>query len=344
MTEEEKYINNLFKIAKNEPPKRSYKEVANHFEKTIITTPLTTSWSRSLLKYINLNTLFMTIIGSLIIAGFLWSNATTIEQAIPLEKVVETTKSKQDIPPQKDLRLNIQEIKNKTTTSIPTQSPTVKVEKKSLSTNNIIQKVAQKKENSHPISITKTIDQKKEQLTSSNDLFLKTVEKKSPQLTIQSTITTEETASSVTSDHITVNQTNTPSATRVKVLTEQSKLFRLTYTDNEKIATTFLEKIRSYGFSVTEKVNRSSGKIDRVNLHISLYKGLDWKVKLKNFEVFELKILLDEYKDPVGLVYRLSDTSKFSEPIPLNSRARSNHKFSKNNSNGHHSFTKHIKH
>lgn len=343
MTEKEKYINNLFKAARNELPKRSYKEVANHFEKTIIKTPIATGCSKSLLKYVNLNTLFMTTICSLIIAGFLWSNATNIEQTIPLDKVAETTKSEQGIPQQKEVSLHIQ-TKDKTTTINPTQSSILKVEKKSLATNSITQKVVQKKEASLSNPIIKTVIQKKEQLASLDDLSLKKIAKTASQLTIPSTTATEETTAKVTSDNITDNQTNTPSITKVEVSSEQSKLFRLTYTDNEKVATTFLEKIRYYGFSVTEKINRNSGKIDRINLHIGLYKGLDWKIKLKNFEVFELKILLDEYKDPIGLSYRLSDNDKFSAMISLKSRARSNHKFSKNNSNGHHSFTKYIKH
>lgn len=343
MTEEEKYINNLFRTAKNEPPKRSYKEVVNHLEKTIVTTSLGTGWSNSLLKYMNLNLLLITIISSLIIAGFSWMNAITSEQTIPLEKVAETIKFEQSLPQQKELDPNIPA--NNTIISIPAQLSTVKAKKENLSTSKIpAQKIAQKKEVFLPISITKIINPKKEQLTSNKNLSVTAVEKKLPLPAIPTKAIAKETSFSIANKTTTVNQTATPSATKLGLPVEQSKLLRLRHSDNEKIATTFLEKVRSYGFGVTEKVNRNSGKIERVNLHISLYKGLDWKVKLKNFEVFELKILLDEYKNPIGLAYRLSDTAKFSEMISLKSRARSSHKFSKNNDKGHHTFTKYIKH
>lgn len=345
MTEEEKYINNLFQAAKNEPPKRSYKHVANHFKKSVLATAPTTSSSNLLLKYISLNTLFMTIICSIILTVFLWSNTTNIEQTTILKKAAQTTKFEQSIPPQKELTVNIQ-TKEKATLSIPLESSTIKVEKKNLFISSATnQKIVQKKGTSSPISATKTIHPKKEQSTSLGNLSITTVEKKLPKSIIPTTDTGTAIPTSLANKIITVNQAAvTSNVTNTKRNIEQFKLLRLTYTDNYKTTTTFLEKIKSYGFSLTEKVNRNSGKIERINLHISLYKGLDWKVKLKNFEVFELKILLDEYKNPVGLAYRLSDTSKFSEPIPLNSRARSSHKFSKNNSKGNHTFTKSIRH
>ncbi len=337
MTEEEKYIDNLFKTARNESPKRSYKETANHFEKTIITTPLTPHWSKSFLKYMNLNTLLMTTIGSLIIASLLWSHTATITSS-QTTKAIEIAQN----PPLKKEVTPIIPATNKIT-SIATQSSTEK-EKHPFTNSSPTQKVVQKKKKSQPISTTKNTNQEQVFLIPTDNLVTTTVEKKVTPSTVPSTIVPTITSSAKTNTNRTVNQTNTLSATKIKVLTEQSNLLKLTYTDNEKIVTTFLEKIRFYGFSVTEKVNRNSGKIERINLTISLYKGLDWKIKLKNFEIFELKILLDEYKDPVGLAYRLSDTAKFSETISLKSRARSSHKFSKNNDKGHHSFTKYIKH
>jgi len=59
MTEEEKYINQLFKAAKEEAPKRSFKSVATHFEKTIGTAPVPTSWTNGYFKYFSLNSLLM---------------------------------------------------------------------------------------------------------------------------------------------------------------------------------------------------------------------------------------------------------------------------------------------
>ena len=343
MTEEEKYIDKLFKAARNEPPKRSYKEMANHFEKTIGTTSLPTGWSKSLLKYMNLNTILITTIGSLIIAVFLWSHTTTIETPITSSKETkaiefeQSSSLKQEVPP-------IIQTVNKTT-SIAVQ-PTIEKEKRGnkLTNNNPAKKIVQQKKKSPPISITKNTNQEKKSLILTDDLATTTIEKKVTPSVAPSTIIATAKPSSSTNTPRTVKQTNATKATKIKSPTKPYELLRLTDTDNEKKATTFLNKIRSYGFSLTKKMNRNSGKIERISLNISLYKGLDWKVKLKNFELFELKILLDEYKNPIGLAYRLSETTKFSETISLKSRARSSHKFSKNNDKGHHSFTKYIKH
>ena len=90
MTEEEKYIDSLFKAAKNESPKRSFEEVAQQFEQTIIATPTTTSWLKLFPKFINLNTLLMTTISSLILAGLVWMNTTVVEQSPVLVEEDET--------------------------------------------------------------------------------------------------------------------------------------------------------------------------------------------------------------------------------------------------------------
>ena len=84
MSEEEKYINQLFEAAKNEAPKRSFEEVATHFEKTIITTPVATGWSKLYVKYFSLNTFLLTVIGGLGIAGFLWLMPTPVAQTTTL--------------------------------------------------------------------------------------------------------------------------------------------------------------------------------------------------------------------------------------------------------------------
>ncbi|MFK7982700.1 MAG: hypothetical protein AB8G86_22160 [Saprospiraceae bacterium] len=337
MTEEEKYINQLFKAAKNEAPKRSFEEVATHFEKTIVTTPVATGWSKLYVKYFSLNTLLLAVIGSLGIAGFLWLTPTPITQSAPLTE-------KKAIP------IIDKKIKKEE------QSRTIQLP----SNNNLVKKEAQPKE----IIIPKEKKELKADLTNKKAPIKEGLSVAPPQKiaksspnTLAKTTTKKE---AITTTSITPNPkeiaTTPPTATnasvaiidsistvskKIKLPSNKSELLQLKHTANEKEITTFLVRIRSYGFSLTEKMNRNSGKIERINLHISLFNGLDWKIKLRNFEVFELKILLDEYKNPVGLSYRLSETGKFSEVIALNSRARSTHKFSKKgDGTGSHSFTK----
>lgn len=338
MTEEEKYINQLFQAARNEAPKRSFEEVATHFEKTIVPTPLTTSWSKLYVKYFSLNTLFLTVIGSLGIAGFLWLTPSPATQTAPLteikassiidKKINKEEKSRTIQQPNKN-KLVKKEIQPKVIT-IPKEKHPLKVDltnkrvpKKEVSSEEQAQKTIKSVTN----TITKTASKKEASVTTSS----------TPKPNLKEIVATATTA---TNSAVAIRDSVAPLSTKIKLPNKKSELLQLRHTANEKTAMTFLVGIRSYGFNLTEKINRNSGKIERINLHISLYNGLDWKIKLRNFEIFELKILLDEYKNPVGLAYRLSETAKFSEVIALNSRARSTHKFSKKGGTGSHSFTK----
>lgn len=336
MTEEEKYINQLFQAARNEAPKRSFEEVVTHFEKTIVSTPIDTGWSKLYVKYFSLNTLLLTVIGSLGIAGFLWLTPSHATQTAPLteikaspiiDKKVNKEEKLRTIQQSKNNKLIKKEIQPKLIT-IPKEKQPLKVD--------LTNKRVQKKEVSSEEQAQKTIK-------SVTNTITKTISKKEASVTTSNTPNPKEiivTATTVTNSSVAIIDSIAPVVTKIKLPNKKSELLQLKNIADEKTVTTFLESIRSYGFNLTEKINRNSGKIERINLHISLYNGLDWKIKLRNFEVFELKILLDEYKNPVGLAYRLSKTGKFSEVIALNSRARSTHKFSKNGGTGSHSFTK----
>jgi len=336
MTEEEKYINKLFQAAKNEVPKRSFEEVATHFKENLVTTPATTSWAKSYFKYFSLNSIIMTIITSLAIAGFLWLSPSKIEQKAPPTEIEATPIIGQKIKEQEKRIATPQPINNTLVKKdiqpnkleIPTEKRTTKV--------NLAGKEVQKKKVSS-IEQPKKIDQSIAKTSSVKEKIITaptpppSPKEKAPTATSTTTLVTATPDNAV------------PIPAKTKSPNQQSQLLSLEHTANEKTTTRFLVGIRAHGFNLTKKVNRNSGKIERINLHISLYNGLDWKIKLRNFEVFELKILLDEYKNPTGLAYRLDKTSKFSEVIALNSRARSNHKFSKNGSNGSHSFIKSTK-
>ena len=331
MSEEEKYINQLFEAAKNEAPKRSFEEVATHFEKTIITTPVATGWSKLYVKYFSLNTVLLTVIGGLGIAGFLWLMPTPVAQTTTLtakKAIPINQEEKSQIIQQSNTNNLVKKEVQPKTIIIPKEKSAVEVNltNKKVPPKEVLS-VAPSQQINKPIpnTITKTISEKATTLTTSVAPNAKE---------IAAVTTTSAKASVATIDSL------TPMPTKIKTPNKKSELLQLKHTANEQATTSFLVGIRSYGFTLKERVNRNSGKIERINLHISLYNGLDWKIKLRNFEIFELKILLDEYKNPVGLAYRLSETSKFSEVIALNSRARSTHKFSKNGSTGSHTFTK----
>lgn len=343
MTEEEKYINSLFKAAKNEPPKRSFEEVAQQFEQTIMTTPTTISWFKVLPKFINLNTLLMTTIGSLIIAGLVWMNTSLAEQSPAL---VEVNKS-----------FNITQKENqKESLAIDKQVTTVK--KTSLSTNSPLLKKVQKTpiiskrtaiKNEAPIKtipIAKPIPKvplqkpNKEISTEEHPIVPQQEISSSTSTSVPKQITTTTTTTFSSNESISLSDSSAGVVEKIQVNNEQSVLFQLQYTDNKKITNTFLQMIRSYGFSVSEKVNRERRNIQKLQLNISLYNGLDWKIKLRNFEAIEIKVFLDEHKNPTGIAYRLNQTGKFCDPISLKSKARSYHKFSKGKGNGNHTFTR----
>jgi len=336
MSEEEKYINQLFEAAKNEAPKRSFEEVATHFEKTIITTPVATGWSKLYVKYFSLNTVLLTIIGSLGIAGFFWLTPSPVAQTTTLTEKKAIPIIDKNINKEEKLA-TIQQPSNNNLVKKEIQPEAIIIPKeKSAVEDNLTNKRVPSKE---VLSVTTPRKTSK----SIPNTIAKTVSEKATNLTTSVTPVPKETAITPTTSAkatVTTIDSLAPIPTKIKTPNKKSELLQLKHTANEQAMTTFLVGIRSYGFTLKERINRNSGKIERVNLHISLYNGLDWKIKLRNFEVFELKILLDEYKNPVGLAYRLSETGKFSEVIALNSRARSTHKFSKNGSTGSHSFTK----
>jgi len=341
MTEEEKYINQLFQAARNEAPKRSFDEVATHFEKTVVPTPVTVSSSKLYFKYFSLNTILMTIISSLVIVGFLWVNPSTIEQKSLAVATEKPLKMDQQIKQQEKF-VATQPVNNSPLVKKDIEPNLIEAPKKK---NNIKVKVdlasknEQKQENARLEQAQKMLPPSTKAITQTTGIKEKTPTSSSP---LSKERTTTNISSPFTEPTIVPIDTAKRVSTKIKASREHAQFLLLRHTANEKIAATFLENIRSYGFSLTEKINRNSEKIERINLHISLYNGLDWKIKLRNFETFELKILLDEYNNPIGLSYRVRATDKFSEVIALNSKARSIHKFSKkgNNSNESHSFTK----
>ncbi len=339
MTEEEKYINKLFKAARNETPKRSFEEVATNFEKAVVTAPITTSSPKLYFKYFSLNTLLMTIISSLVIAGFLWLNPSTIEQSSPITEIEESVII--------DQKINEKEKLVATSEAINNQLIKKDIQRKTLETPH--------KKNNTEVNLTNKKEQKKEVLSieqpkkiakpTSNTTVAKTSSIKSKIVTSETPIPKKVAVTKTPSTNSSIATTDTVTSlpVKTKLANKQSQLFVLRNTANKKMVSSFLESIRFYGFSLTEKVNRNAGKIERLNLNVGLFNGLDWKIKLRHFEVFELKILLDEYKNPIGLAYRLNKTDKFSEVIALNSHARSIHKFSKTGKNESHSFTKSVK-
>lgn len=339
MTEEEKYINNLFEAARNESPKRSYEEVANNFEQMVTVPPTTTSWSKVFLKFTNLNMILMTAVSSLIIAGLYLFTPTlqekTIIDIVP-HMIKKSSLNSQKNSPKSNLR-----IPKKNTASPTVQTPTIQVDKNSTKLNTKIPKAPTPKQLSTIIKTrVSTSTLKNNKLVQTSNLSKTNKIKISSPSTIPILETMGVPTNSIIYEpNIPVNTNNTIPA-KAKLQNKQAELLQLRYTDGERLTTTFLERIRSHGFSLSEKVSRSAGKIERIKLHLTLHKGLDWKIKLQNFEVFELKILLDEHKNPVWLAYRMSETGKFSQIISLNGRARSSHKFSKKRNKGHHTFTK----
>lgn len=353
MKKEEKYINHLFELAKNDPPKRSFEEIATQFENSVGTPiPTSPSWKTLLTKSIHLNTILMFSTGSLLALLFLWFGTTSTEQTLVIEnqeplltESVTTGNSSPSLPSnyqsftQNESQQN-EGIKNASSGKIVMTKETTEITLSNLVTKPL----------SPPIIPSPTTSEMQpiqneglQSIAVANASERKAAHAPTPLSSSQ-----ESTASPIpiTSAPISSQQLLPSSSSNGKIkkkeLTDAREiLFSLKYTDSEKTTAAFLDMIRAYGFKISERISRGSNKIHKINLHFTHYKGLDWKMKLRNFEALEINVILDEHKDPIGITYRLNQTGKFCKPIKLHDIAKSNHKFSKVRSKGNHTFTHH---
>jgi len=125
-----------------------------------------------------------------------------------------------------------------------------------------------------------------------------------------------------------------------EVTNSKANTLHLHYKDSHEATQLFISQLKQYGFKVYNRVTRNPKQIQKIVLEITHKDGLEWKMKLRNFEDLEFKINLDKNDKVNSITYRLNDGIFYSEPLQLYHKARSNHRFSTKGKNGSHSFTR----
>lgn len=350
---EEKYINQLFKTAREEAPQKSYEEVAQQFENSLAPVSFLGSTKAYLSKFINLNLLIMiTTISTLVLAIF-WVITPTSES----------------------ISINVPPFENQELSGINTSEPSVNIEESTISfkeaeqrslrtaISDKIQQEGSRKGISTVVKdkAVKEIRQlQKRIITPSTTIVSKEVnpeiKQREEQIIKGKSTATDELDTSNTVPHLVVYtpENKTVSAKKItfetpknntpaqEVSSAQEVVFLLSRTDSEKVTNIFVETIRAYGFESYLGVGkRKKGNINKLNLRIEHAKGLNWRLKLQGFQQLEIKILLDENKNPYGITYRLNQKGQFAKRLTLMERGKSFHKFSSDdNSKGRHQYTK----
>lgn len=347
MKETDKYIDQLFNAAKKEPPKISFEEVAERFESSVAsppTTPSVKSWWSHLL---NLNTLIMLSISAIIISLFFYTNPATNEQnsVVAAQEVQNEEVITENNTAKVSDSSTVAEIEK--TAVQPTIVPEIQGAKKTIISKNNSIPPSSTTEVSANLTTTPETKEIANDLLTSEELITVASEnnaysargaeapaKTSPDEIIESTNLAIEVPTS----------NNLPEST-TEVTNSKSNTLHLNYKDSPETTQLFISQLKQYGFKVYNKVTRNSKQMQKIVLEITHKEGLEWKLKLRNFEDLEFKINLDKNDKVKSITYRLNNGIFYSEPLKLYHKARSNHRFSTNNKNGNHSFTRksHVK-
>lgn len=351
---EEKYINQLFKTAREEAPQKSYEEVAQQFENSLAPVSFLGSTKAYLSKFINLNLLVMITTVSTLVLAIFW--AVTSKESICSNNSTPTDNQNLGTITSIEPSVNIVEktipFKEAAESSLPITISTKIQQKGSRKRTNagvknkpVKEKVQLQKKIITPsttMASTKVISevkQRKEEASKEKDALLDEADTSntSPHLVVYTpenkTIDTPKIALETPK-----NNTSTKD-----VASAQEVVFLLSRTDSEIVTNIFVETIRAYGFESYLGVGkRKKGIINKLNLRIEHAKGLNWRLKLQGFQYLEIKILLDEHENPYGITYRLNQKGEFAKRLTLMEKGKSFHRFSNDNSKGKHQFIKSI--
>lgn len=349
MKETDKYIDQLFETAKKESPKVSFEEMSQRFESAIqtpSTSPVGQSWWT---PFFNLNTILMLSIGIFTIAFFLSTfspsteqHSVLTEQELQKEEIITTIKAENQAVKNSDTSIT----EAKKTILSPTMLSKDKGAKKT---------VIPKSNLSDSLSIPETFTNLSIGKVEANDIY-----KDSSVLESSVALLTEAAKNNSysardkkvldkpTTDEL-IKSTNLEMQVPIpneiiestkEMVNSKPTLLRLHYTDSKETTQLFLYNLKQYGFKVYNSVTRNPKYIKKIVLEITHKKGLEWKLKIRNFEDLEFKVYLDNNDQVTSITYRLNRQGDFSEPLELYHKAKSNHKFSTNNIGGNHSFTR----
>ncbi len=323
-----KNIDQLFKAAKEEIPRRSFEQVIERFEKSI-TQNIPFDSSQSLFsKFFNLNSFLMISSAITILAATFWmlspSNVPIVEHSIPQIPIESSSNSNESAS--SNLSIKIPETLNKKPSKESSKAPN-KVEEE----------------------YTVTTFDKTEDITSSNDYTIETVESpiqdmtdtplenEKEQLVINepmkkdatsSTTKKEDTSYTTQNTSISLNKTNISIKNKKENFLKKEQVFLITYLDNQQKLAEFVEALQGYGIqtdlSIRKKLNN---RINKLIVQLNHQQGLDWQIKLHRFEQLEIRISLDNQQQPNGIAYRLNKEGKFAKYMTLRHKARSFYKF-----------------
>lgn len=353
MKETDKYIDQLFNAAKKEPPKISFEEISERFESSISappTTPSVKSWWSHLL---NLNTLIMLSTGVLIISLFFFTNPATNEQD---SVVMKQEAQNEEVMAEKNTA-QVSDASNITkvdkTAVQSTMIPEVRGAKKTIiSKNNSISPSSKMDVSTNPttssVTTTETTNISNESLnTTSEKLAIETTKTNSYSArgVENATKDSPDTIIESTDYQVAVPTPNQLPEPIKEVTNSKTKTLHLNYKDTHETTQRFLYNLKQYGFKVYNRVTRNPREIQKIVLEITHKDGLEWKMKLRNFEDLAFQINLDKNDKVTSITYRLNDGIFYSEPLKLHHKAKSNHRFGANDKNGSHSFTRksHVK-
>lgn len=350
MKETDKYIDQLFKAAKNEPPKISFEEISERFESSISsasTTPSVKSWWSHLL---NLNTFIMLSIGAIIFSLFFFTNSATnehhsvaVEQELQKKEVLTEVIS--DNKTAEVSNASIEKVKQVVVPS--TISPKIQDTKKTIiSKNNSIGSSSKIDVPANlatsSLTTTATTDVSNESLTTTSEKLITGIPKNTAYSARGVDNPTKKSSDVIIESTNIVVEIPTPDKLKepTEVTDSKSNTLHLHYQDSHETTQLFLSNLKQYGFKVYNRVTRNPRKIHKIVLEIMHKDGLEWRLKLRNFEDLEFKINLDKNDKVTSITYRLNEGIFYSEPLKLYHKAKSSHRFGTKGKNGSHSFTR----
>lgn len=329
-----KNIDQLFKAAKEETPQRTFEEVSQKFEHSLM--PNTTVDMQTYLS--NFNLLIVAVVTTSLAVALFWGFPLSTESVIDSTSNTITQAT------------NIIELQNPTydtVTSMPAPTPEEIVVSKPKQRTPEHTNTANAKtfEGYHTV----TTDTNKKSTNTSTVMILSendSSKKREPPLIASSPIKDDFTIikDTLSSPAIKANQAMKPSntiASQTKVNKPKDVLITpykasktkrdllLSAKDNEVVINSFVSMLEAYGIETNLVINKKVNMVvKKLTLQLAHPKGLEWQMKLQSFDYLEIRLLLNEKEELEGITYRLNQVGAFADFLTLKHKAKSVHKFS----------------
>lgn len=340
-----KNIDQLFKAAKEEKPQVSFEEITSRFKVSVMQSDISSNPPTLFSKIFNLNSLLLiTAITLLSIVGYWLSKPIVVsinEDNIPLiisEQAVIAPIEKED---------SKSSFKNPSTNKevpliTPISSPNEQQNKVSSSHENPFNKSLDLNKNvANKIVIKTTISTKNQPKVAAHQATTPVAESKKNDL-ITNTIQEETSNANNSKNKLTIDSKSTVTP-KVEIINPKEQVLLLSKNDSQKQINSFINTIQSYGIQTDLYVNKIvKNNIRKLTLQMNHPQGLDWRIRLQDFDYLEIKILLDEQQQAYGITYRLNQNGDFAEYLTFKHKGRSLHKFAGKGTKSKHQHTRRL--